>query len=32
MDRVEYFFAVMTVLGLTVLLGASLWSLWVWLS
>jgi hypothetical protein len=32
MDRVEYFFAALTVLGLAVLFGADLWSLWTWLS
>jgi hypothetical protein len=32
MDRVEYFFAALTVIGLAVLFGTGLWSLWLWLS
>ena len=32
MDRVEFCFAVMTVLRLAVLFGASILSAWLWLS
>jgi hypothetical protein len=31
MDRVEYFFAAVTPVGLALLFGAGIWSLWLWL-